>query len=501
VSISRDAILIVDDEVLGLEALEMALDQTYLVHKATSGLAALDILDQEEVAMIIADQRMPGMTGVELLSRANAEKPDVVRILLTGYSEMGAVVSSINDGHIYYYLTKPWDPFDLRTRVERALDHRRMSIENRRLTDELREANRKLTESAESLRLENRQLRSEVRERWKLEEFVGKSPPVRRALDRAMRVAEWDATTVLLTGESGTGKELVARLVHETSPRSDAPFVAVNCAEFPETLLESALFGYRKGAFTGATASRRGLFEEANGGTLFLDEVAEMTSSMQVKLLRALQERSIRPVGANEEVPIDVRLITATNRDLNADVEAGRFRRDLYFRIHVFPIELPPLRDRREDIPLLVDHLLDRIARKRRKKRCEIDPEALAVFALYPFPGNVRELENSLEHACVLAGAGGTIQVEHLEEHVVAHADGIGGPSGDASAADPGAKRGVRAEAHDDLDRAMIEQELERQGGNVTRTAAALALSRVGLQKKMRRLAITNRWAKGGVKS
>jgi len=494
----RSSILIVDDEVLGLDALELALEQSYLVHRAASGAQALEVLAREPIELVIADQRMPGMTGVELLGRIDADYPDAMRILLTGYSDMGAVVAAINEGHIYYYLTKPWDPFDLRQRVERALEHRRTTLENRRLAAELGDANRKLSDAYERLKVENRQLRTEVRERWKLEEFVGKSPRVKRALDRATRVAEWDATSVLLTGESGTGKELVARLIHDASPRADARFVAVNCAEFPENLLESALFGYRKGAFTGAQTDRRGLFEEANGGSLFLDEVGDMSAAMQVKLLRALQERRIRPVGANDEIPVDVRIITATNRDLAAEVEAGRFRRDLYFRIHVFPIELPPLRDRKEDIPLLVDHLLDRIAKKRRKKRCEITAEALAALGGYAFPGNVRELENTLEHACVLAGAGGTIDLDHLEEQVLAHAEGVlegvlTVPGGEA-----GNRRGARAEAHDELDRAMIEQELERQGGNVTRTAAALALSRVGLQKKMRRLAITNRWGRGG---
>ncbi len=491
-----NSILIVDDEALGLDALELALEQSYVVHRASGGVQALEVLASEPVALVIADQRMPGMTGVELLGRINLEHPDTMRILLTGYSDMGAVVSAINDGHIYYYLTKPWDPFDLRQRVERALEHRRAALENRRLAAELSEANRKLTAAYDRLRVENRQLRTEVRERWRLEEFVGKSPRVKRALERAMRVAEWDATSVLLTGESGTGKELVARLVHDASPRAEGRFVAVNCAEFPENLLESALFGYRKGAFTGAQTDRRGLFEEANGGTLFLDEVAEMSAAMQVKLLRALQERRIRPVGSTDEIPVDVRIITATNRDLNVEVEAGRFRRDLYFRIHVFPIELPPLRDRRDDIPALVDHLLDRIAKKRRKDRCEITPEALAVLQAYSFPGNVRELENTLEHACVLAGPGAAIDLDHLEERIVAQSgaslDDLDAAAAEASAA----SRGARAEAHDDLDRAMIERELERQAGNVTRTAMALGLSRVGLQKKMRRLAIANRWGK-----
>ncbi len=474
-----ETVLIVDDEERVLDSLEVTLGEQFRVRRAGDGRSALALMDAEPIAVVLADQRMPVMTGVEFLKEVHTRHPDVVRILFTGYTDIESVVAAVNEGHIYYYVSKPWDPDDLTARVRRALEARRLRLENRRLYQELAEAHDRLKE-------DYRALRFEVREREEIEGFVGKSSGVREALELALKVAPADVT-VLLYGESGTGKERIARAIHAASSRAEGRFVAVNCGAITETLLESELFGYRRGAFTGATSDRKGLFEVANGGTLFLDEVADMSAAMQVKLLRAVQERVIRPVGAVDEVPIDVRLVSATHCDLAEEVRDGRFREDLYYRISVFPIFLPPLRERRDDVPLLVALVLGRMQKKLGKRIAGIRPVALDLLCHYPFPGNIRELENELERASVLTEPDGWIDVQHLSPRIRT-APTQPSPPLPAAPDEPAIVTSLR-DARDAFERRLIDRVLAECGGNASRAAERLGLSRMGLQKKLKVLA------------
>ncbi|MFN7950565.1 MAG: sigma-54 dependent transcriptional regulator [bacterium] len=474
-----ETVLIVDDEERVLDSLEVTLGEHFRVRRASDGRAALALMESETFAVVLADQRMPVMTGVEFLKEVHARHPDVVRILFTGYTDIESVVAAVNEGHIYYYISKPWDPDDLAARVRRALEARRLRIENRRLYEELAAAHERLKE-------DYRALRFEVREREEIEGFVGKSSGVREALELALKVAPADVT-VLLCGESGTGKERIARAIHAASGRAEGRFVAVNCGAITETLLESELFGYRRGAFTGATSDRKGLFEVASGGTLFLDEVADMSPAMQVKLLRAVQERVIRPVGAVDEIPIDVRLISATHCDLAEEVRDGRFREDLYYRISVFPIFLPPLRERRDDVPLLVALVLSRMQKKLGKRISGIRPVALDLLCHYPFPGNIRELENELERASVLTEPDGWIDVNQLSPRIRMAPTQPTPPI--PAANDEAAVLTSLRDARDAFERRLIDRVLAECGGNASRAAERLGLSRMGLQKKLKVLA------------
>ena len=350
-------VLVVDDEPRVLDALEAILAAEFRVLRADSGEEALRLLPGADVAVIVTDYRMPGMTGVELLRRSQEAAPDAVRIVLTAYTDVDSLMEAINTGRIYHFVPKPWDPNELLLVVRRAAERHTLARDNARLRDELELALNTLQREA-----------AETRERpLSFERLVGAQTGLRPAVDLARRVLDAD-TTVLLLGETGTGKELFARLIHDNGPRRAARFVAQNCGALPEALLESELFGHARGAFTGATGDRKGLFEEADGGTIFLDEVAETSPAMQLRLLRVLQEGEIRRVGSSAVKKVSVRVLAATNADLEADVEAGRFRKDLYYRVNVFPIRLPALRDRVEDIPALADHFL-RACRERARRK------------------------------------------------------------------------------------------------------------------------------------
>src|SRR5206468_2227027 len=389
--------LLVDDEPDILRAFTFNYGDDFEVLTAGSGAQGLSLLETHEPAVIVADQRMPAMSGTEFLERSMAIRPDAVRIILTGYTDIDAIIQAINRSRIYRYVTKPWESEELRLTLRRAVETFHLVRENGRLVEELRRAN-------ERLAAENAYLREIERPH----EIVGDSAAMRSVLELIARVTG-SRTTVLLEGETGTGKELVARAIHAGGPRRDHLFVAVNCAALSEGLLESELFGHRRGAFTGATEDRKGLFEVASGGTLFLDEISETSAGLQAKLLRVLQEGEIRPVGENRARMVDTRVIVATNRNLEDELKAGRFRDDLYYRLRVFPIRLPPLRERREDIPALARHLLGRLARQVKKPVAEPTEETLALLARYPFPGNVRELANELELAVLLAEPGAPI--------------------------------------------------------------------------------------------
>ncbi len=456
-------ILIVDDEPRVLDALEAILAAEFRVVRAGHGEEALARLAAEpEVAVIVTDHRMPGMTGVELLRRSQERTPDAMRIVLTAYTDVDSLMEAINTGRIYHFVPKPWDPNELLVVVRRAAERWRLARENARLRDELELAYNALRREAAAGR----------EKPASFDKLVGAETGLRGAVELARKVLDGD-TSVLLLGETGTGKELFAHHIHVNGSRRARPFVAQSCGALPDTLLESELFGHTRGAFTGAVSERKGLFEEADGGTIFLDEVGETSPAMQLRLLRVLQEGEVRRVGGSGTRRVDVRLIAATNADLEADVAAGRFRRDLYYRLSVFPVRLPPLRERAEDIPTLAEHFLRQACRRGRRAVPAVGPEALSLLRGYPWPGNVRELENEIERAVALADDGRPLGPAHLSERIAAGA---------------GAPPSVRTlnEAVEALKRRMIEDAL-RECGSKTRAAEQLGLTRQSLQQMLRR--------------
>ncbi len=379
------AILVVDDEVNILEALKKVLTKEgYVVVTASSGREALEVLRRQPIRLMMSDLRMPGMTGEDLLKAVKSITPEVEVIMMTAYGTVENAVDAMKLG-AYDFVSKPLKRATIVAAVRKALDKQALVAENRELKSRL---------AAVTTRA-----------------IIGNSQVMRATLEMAEQAANSTAT-VLLLGESGTGKELLARYIHEYSPRVDKAFVATNCAALPESILESELFGHERGSFTGAVRSRAGRFMDANGGTLFLDEIGEIARQVQVKLLRALQEGEIEPVGGVTK-KVDFRLVCATNRDLTEEVKQGRFREDLFYRINVVPIRIPPLRDRLEDVPLLVDHFQRLYASRHGKATRGCSDEALALMSSYSWPGNVRELENAVERAVVLS-RGPRIEVDDL---------------------------------------------------------------------------------------
>ncbi len=381
-------VLIVDDEPSNLDSLARTFrKEGWEVLQAASARDGLDLLRGHRVQVLVTDLMMPEMSGEELLRAARAVSPETEVILMTAYGTVETAVSAMKEG-AYDFITKPVKRHAIVKSVRQALERGNLVAENRALRAQL--AN--LGQGG----------------------LVGGAPSFRAAVD-ALRQAAPTSATVLLTGESGTGKELAARLLHDLSPRASAPFVPVHCAAIPESILESELFGYEKGAFTGATGRKEGRFERAHGGTLFLDEVGEMSPAVQVKLLRVLQDGVVERLGGTQPVQVDVRLVAATNKDLGAEVKAGRFREDLYYRLDVVAVRLPPLRDRREDVPLLASAFLKRLAEKHQKPLSGLAPAALAALERYDWPGNVRELEHALERAVVLS-RGAAVELGDLPE-------------------------------------------------------------------------------------
>jgi DNA-binding NtrC family response regulator len=373
----RRRLLIVEDDEVFLRPLRRALELGgYDVLTAGSGEEALDLLKAEDADLVLTDQRLPGMDGVQLVRRLKAEQPEVAVVVMTAYGTIGEAVEATRRG-AEDYLVKPFEPAEILLVVRRALEFQDLKAQRR-----------------QSLR---RNL-----ERFTLASLVARSPAMLEILELLEQVARLD-TTVLIHGETGVGKELLARVLHFSGPRRDGPFVAVNCAAIPEELFESELFGHRRGAFTGAAETRRGHFQLASGGTLLLDEVGEMPLGLQSKLLRAIEARKVTPIGAERAVDVDVRFIATTNRDLREAAERGAFRRDLFYRLSVLPVRVPPLRERREDIPALAEHFLAEAARRCKKPVRAFAPAALEALVRYPWPGNVRELENLVERAVIVA--------------------------------------------------------------------------------------------------
>ena len=448
----RPVILIVEDDKNTREGLQRALGATHTVLLADSAERALVVLDETAVDIVLSDLRMSGMDGMTLLQRGVARSSPPIFIMLTAYGSVETAVEAMKLG-AYDFLMKPVNLDHLEMLIQRALRSRDVESENRSLHEQL----------------DNR---------FGLESIIGQSPAMGEVFDVVRQVAPTQAT-ILLQGESGTGKELVAHAIHRLSPRSKGAFVAVHCASLSPTLLESELFGHEKGAFTGATERRRGRFEMADGGTLFLDEISEIDPSIQVKLLRVLEERAFERVGGHETLSVDIRLIAATNADLRQRVAEGKFRNDLYFRLDVVAVTLPPLRDRGDDISLLCSHFMKEFAAKNGKPVEDLTPETLAALAAYRWPGNVRELRNAVERMVVLS-RGPRLTVRDLPA-AIREAGG-----GEAARRGPRVDGGRAAlpESMRDAESLMILSALRKQDANVTRAAEQLGISRRTLQRK-----------------
>jgi len=463
---SKPSILLVDDEPDIMEILEIVLAGAGMeVHKAVSAADALDQLRRTEVDVVISDIRMPDMSGVDLLKEARRLSPGTVFILITAYASTDTAIEALQHG-AFDYLTKPFKMEELLNIVRHSLEKKTLKHSSATLNQEIEaQQGQKLFQA-----LHHSQL-------------VGKSPKMLQVYRTIGTVAAGDST-VLVVGDSGTGKELAARAIHEASPRRGHPFVSINCGAFPETLLESELFGYMKGAFTGATANRKGLFEAAAGGSIFLDEIGDMTPAMQVKLLRVLQERKLRPLGGTQEIPVDVRVIAATNRDLQSAIAQGQFREDLYYRIAVITITLPPLRERPEDIGLLAFHFQSLYAEKTGKRVSSISPEALHCLESYHWPGNVRELENTIERAVALEPTE-AIQIDRLPDAVRK----LPPPAVRDAIPLPAASFDIE-EFLRNLERDLICQVLRRTEGNQTLAADYLRLTKPSLRHRIQTLGI-----------
>ncbi len=442
---NRFHILVVDDETAQREVVSGFLKkQGFDVTSAESGEKALELFRQESFDLVLTDQKMPNMSGLDLLQSVHSINPETAVILMTAYGSIEAAVSSIKGGAIDY-LTKPLNLNELLFRIRQAGEHRRLFIENR-------------------------ELRETLQERYRIEGIIGESGQMLEVLSMVRRAAPSEAT-VLIRGESGTGKELIAQAIHFASPRARGPLVKVNCAALPEALLESELFGHEKGAFTGAISSRQGRFELANGGTLFLDEIGDLPLHLQAKLLRVLQEREYEKVGSSRSVKVNVRILAASHRPLEALIEAGQLREDLYYRLNVVTILIPPLRERRSDLAPLIDHFVRRFAAKNGKAISGLSAEGRDILLRYDYPGNVRELENIIERAVVLTrddviGSGDlpvTVQEKEAED-------------------DHEANLAVAVER---LERRMIREALARCEGVQTRAAELLGMSERALRYKL----------------
>lgn len=470
---NKNAILIVDDQPEILNALERLLKEEYQIFTATGGAKALKILAEHKIALILADQRMPTMTGVEFFSKSMQVQPDSVRILITAYADITASIDAINNGQIFHYISKPWEPDDLMIITRRAIEKYDLEQKNKRLTEELKKANQKLYK-------ENILLQQNLEKEYDFSNIIGHSPKMIQVFKLLSKVID-TPTTVLLLGETGTGKEMIARAIHYNSQRKNKMFVAQNCGALPDSLLESELFGHVRGAFTGAVSDHKGIFEIADGGTVFLDEIADTSPALQIRLLRVLQECEIKPVGGTKTVSVDVRIIAATNKNIEDAVAEGLLREDLYYRLNVFPIVLPPLRERKEDIPDLVEHFVLKYMRKIGKTIKPITPQALDLFLKAPFSGNIRELENEIERAITLADDNTALTPDLVSTRF--HKP----PPSNPEIPDDTASF---KQAISQLEKKLIMSALRETNGNILRAAINLQISRPGLHKMIKRLGL-----------
>ncbi len=456
----KKTILIVDDEPDMLRLLERTLgpDLNCDVRTAESGVEALRILGRENFDLVLADIKMPAMDGLELLALIKRENPDQTVVMMTGHGSIESAVTAMKHG-AYDFITKPFDHDALLVRLEKALERSGLLRENQRLK--------------EACELEDA-----------FKRFVGKSPPMKRVFD-TIRMAAGTDLTVLITGESGTGKELAARAVHELSGRRKKSFVAVNCPTVPEQILESELFGYAKGAFTHATQKKTGLFQEAHNGTLFLDEIGDIGTAIQTKLLRAIQEKEIKPLGETRTHKVDVRIVASTNQDLKEKIRRGEFREDLFYRLNVIPVQLPPLRERREDIPLIAGYLLEKHCKKMNRPLKRLAGKLPGELMARPWEGNVRELENTILRG-ILYARGDEIQSGDLmdPEHLPASAPVAGI---DVSGLD---YRDAKEKVLRHFNQTYLENQLSLTSGNITQAARRCGLERQALQQIMKRYGV-----------
>jgi DNA-binding NtrC family response regulator len=443
-------ILIVEDDRNTLSGLmEILEEEGYEVRGVESGRKALRTLERERFDILLTDLKMPEIDGMQLYEQTQTLAPEMKTIVMTAYSSVKDAVDAMKRG-VYEYLTKPLNLDELFVILKKAIDD-------------------------QNLRREYEELKDRLQGSYRFESIIGKSAAMQQVFKTIFKVAKSQAT-VLIRGESGTGKELVARAVHYNSPRANGPMVEISCAAFPETLLESELFGYEKGAFTGADSRKKGRFELANTGTIFLDEIGDISANVQTKLLRVLQEKEISRLGSNDPVKVDVRVITATNRDLEQALGSGLFREDLYYRLNVIPIFLPPLRERREDIPLLIDHFIKRYSKLNNKTMIGIAEDALELCVNYDWPGNVRELENAIENAIVL-GEGETLLAEHLPVTLAMRKtamEGLGAESDDDFFLGSGSSYHEKMEA---AEKKILEEAIRQANGNKSEAAKQLGIS------------------------
>lgn len=448
---SRGRILVVDDEANITDAIKRALEKTgFVVDASTDPLLALEMVQRGTYDLVICDVKMPKMDGIQLLNKIKEHDPSIGVLMITGYASLESAITCIKLG-AQDYITKPFKPDHLRVLVGKAMDHRRLADENLFL-------------------------KGEIRGFYGREIFMGQSRAMRDIFDLALKVAS-NNSNVLILGESGTGKEVVARFIHMNSSRAARPFVTVNCAAIPENLLESELFGHRKGAFTGAVYTKRGSFELADGGTLFLDEIAEMRPEMQAKILRVLEDSRVQKVGSEEAVQVDVRVIAATNKNLDEEMAGNRFRDDLYYRLNVVQIAIPPLRQHLQDVVPLARHFLAQYCKELKKSVGDFSEDALEFLARYPWPGNIRELKNAIERAVIFAEPGGLIRTKHFPQHMVSEARD---PTRISAGKDLNSLPSLR-----EAEISYIREVLELCHGNRTRAAEILGVSPVTLWRKL----------------
>lgn len=443
----KPRVLVIDDEeIVRISCLRTLQPEGYEVKVVQSGAEGIKILEKETFDLVLTDLKMPDMDGIEVLRRVKEGWPDAEIIIITGYGTVGSAIQAMKFG-AFDYLEKPFTPQDLLLVVSRALEKKRLI-------------------------LKNLQFRQESITLFRLENIVGTSKAIQKIFQLIATVAP-TGTTVLLTGESGTGKELVARAIHYNSPRKEQSFVVVDCGTIPDSLMESELFGYMKGAFTGATESKTGLFELANDGTIFFDEIGNLDLSTQAKLLRVIQEREFRPIGGKNPVKIDIRVITATNKDLETMIKEGSFREDLFYRLNIFPIHLPPLRERKEDIPSLSYHFLQKYSEYLGKDVTHISAEAMKVLISHEWPGNVRQLENTV-HRAILLCTGKTIRPDHLSFLESKSIDDIPKTSEELKER----KKDLRSKSIEEIEKAFIIEALKRNDWNITRASADVGMQR-----------------------
>jgi two-component system response regulator HydG len=451
---AKNSVLVVDDDSAHRTMLRTLLTGWgYSIFEADDGSKAIEKVYEQAFDLILMDIRMITVSGLEALNEIKVFNPAIPVIIMTAYSSVETAVEALKSG-AYDYLTKPLDFDELRLAMERAMDHRQ-------------------------LREENRLLRESLGNHFDRQNIIGRSPNMVKLLETVAQVAPSEAS-VLITGESGTGKEMIAGAIHFNSPRKDGPFVKLNCAAITETLLESELFGHEKGAFTGAHKRKEGRFRQAHGGSIFLDEISEMSLAMQVKLLRVLQEREITRVGGEEVIEVDVRLIAATNKDLLGEIQAGGFREDLFYRLNVVTLNMPPLRERREDVPLLAQHFLEMFAEKNRKTIKGFTPQAMDQLVRYDWPGNVRELMNAVERAVVLAS------LEYLDEKDLPLV-----LKGEPTEGEALAEQAIPGDLPlEEVEKASILKTLELTSGNKSEAARRLGITRRTLHKKLKKYGV-----------